>query len=388
MHFYCALNFLQYPLKVAKVGNEKMSNKVDKIKYEGMESLVTAVIVCDKDLIINYINPSTETLFEVSAKQAINNNISIFFEDTNNFFKKIIQKVDQQKNSYKEHEYFLQTQQKKTICVSLTVTALIDSSDEFIIEFIQMDQQLKVAREERMFIQQQANTELLRNLAHEVRNPLGGLRGAAQLLEQELDENSLKEYTQIIINEADRLQNLMNRMLTPHQMPVYKKTNIHEILERVRSLILSEFSTDITFIRDYDVSLPEFIMDREKLIQAILNIARNGAQAMKLSNQDDMKLSFITRAERQIVFRKKKHATAIRIDIVDNGPGIKNELIDKIFFPLVTGNENGSGLGLSLAQNLISLHQGMIDCHSVPGNTVFSIILPIENNLIPTKGKK
>jgi two-component system nitrogen regulation sensor histidine kinase GlnL len=270
----------------------------------------------------------------------------------------------------------------------LTVTALIDSSDEFIIEFIQMDQQLKVAREERMFIQQQANTELLRNLAHEVRNPLGGLRGAAQLLEQELDENSLKEYTQIIINEADRLQNLMNRMLTPHQMPVYKKTNIHEILERVRSLILSEFSTDITFIRDYDVSLPEFIMDREKLIQAILNIARNGAQAMKLSNQDDMKLSFITRAERQIVFRKKKHATAIRIDIVDNGPGIKNELIDKIFFPLVTGNENGSGLGLSLAQNLISLHQGMIDCHSVPGNTVFSIILPIENNLIPTKEKK
>ena len=388
MHFYCALNFLQYPLKVEKAGNEKMSNKVNKKKYEGMDSLVTAVIVCDKNLIVNYINPSTETLFEVSAKQAINNNISVFFEDTDNFFKKILQKVDEQKNSYKEHEYFLQTHRKKTICVSLTVTALIDSSDEFIIEFIQMDQQLKVAREERMFIQQQANTELLRNLAHEVRNPLGGLRGAAQLLEQELDKDSLKEYTQIIINEADRLQNLMNRMLTPSQMPVYKKTNIHEILERVRSLILSEFSSDISFVRDYDVSLPEFIVDREKLIQAILNIAKNGAQAMKLNNQDSRQLSFVTRAERQIVFRKKKHATAIRIDIIDNGPGIKNELIDKIFFPLVTGNENGSGLGLSLAQNLISLHQGMIDCHSVPGKTVFSIILPIENNLIPTQEKK
>jgi len=259
-----------------------MSNKVNKKKYEGMDSLVTAVIVCDKSLIVNYINPSTETLFEVSAKQAINNNISVFFEDTDNFLKKLLQKVDEQKNTYKEHEYFLQTHQKKTICVSLTVTALIDSSDEFIIEFIQMDQQLKVAREERMFIQQQANTELLRNLAHEVRNPLGGLRGAAQLLEQELDKDSLKEYTQIIINEADRLQNLMNRMLTPSQMPVYKKTNIHEILERVRSLILSEFSSDISFVRDYDVSLPEFIVDREKLIQAILNIAKNGAQAMKL----------------------------------------------------------------------------------------------------------
>lgn len=365
-----------------------MTNEVTEKKYAVMESLVTAIIVCDKNLIVNYINPSTESLFEVSAKQAINNNISIFFEDNNNFFKKILQKVDEQNNSYKEHEYFIQTHQKKTICVSLTVSALIDSKDEFVIEFIQIDQQLKVAREERMFIQQQANTELLRNLAHEVRNPLGGLRGAAQLLEQELIEDSLKEYTQIVINEADRLQNLMNRMLTPHQMPVYKKTNIHEILERVRSLILSEFSNDISFVRDYDVSLPEFIVDREKLIQAILNIARNGAQAMKQNKQDDMQLTFITRAERQIVFRKKKHATAIRIDIVDNGPGIKNELIDKIFFPLVTGSEKGSGLGLSLAQNLISFHQGMIDCHSVPGNTVFSIILPIENNLKPTEGKK
>ena len=365
-----------------------MNGELKEKKYEGMESLTTAIIICDRDLIIHYINPSTESIFEVSAKQAINNNISIFFEDTNNFFKDIIQKVEAQKNSYKEHEFFIQTHQKKTICVSLTVTALIESKDEFIIEFVQMDQQLKVAREERMFIQQQANTELLRNLAHEVRNPLGGLRGAAQLLEQELSEDSLKEYTQIIINEADRLQNLMNRMLTPHQMPIYKKTNIHEILERVRSLILSEFSTDISFIRDYDVSLPEFIVDREKLIQAILNIARNGAQAMKQNKQEEMKLSFVTRAERQIVFRKKKHATAIRIDIIDNGPGIKNELIDKIFFPLVTGNENGSGLGLSLAQNLIALHQGMIDCHSVPGKTIFSIILPIENNLEPTKDKK
>ena len=159
-----------------------MNGELKEKKYEGMESLVTAVIVCDKDLIINYINPSTETLFEVSAKQAINNNISIFFEDTNNFFKNIIQKVEAQKNSYKEHEYFLQTHQKKTICVSLTVTALIESKDEFIIELIQMDQQLKVAREERMFIQQQANTELLRNLAHEVRNPLGGLEGQPNYL--------------------------------------------------------------------------------------------------------------------------------------------------------------------------------------------------------------
>jgi two-component system nitrogen regulation sensor histidine kinase GlnL len=286
------------------------------------------------------------------------------------------------KNSYKEHEYFLQTHQKKTICVSLTVTALMDSSDEFIIEFIQMDQQLKVAREERMFIQQQANTELLRNLAHEVRNPLGGLRGAAQLLEQELGEESLKEYTQIIINEADRLQNLMNKLLTPHQLPVYKKTNIHEVLERVRSLILSEFPENLKLSRDYDISLPEFIGDREKLIQAVLNVARNGVQAMLQEHpKKEMVLNFITRAESQIVFHKKKHTTAIRIDIIDNGPGIDSKLIDKIFYPLVSGKESGSGLGLSLAQNFITQHSGMIDCSGVPGQTKFSIILPIENNL-------
>ena len=364
-----------------------MGISIIKKEYKGMEALASAIIIFDKNNNIEYMNPSAETLFEVSRNNAAGNNIKTFFDDSD-FFKRTLAKAKKQQSSYREHEYFIKTKQNKTICVSFTTTPFANKDESFIIEFLQIDQQLKIAKEERMFIQQQANSELLRNLAHEVRNPLGGLRGAAQLLEQELGEESLKEYTQIIINEADRLQNLMNRMLTPHQMPVYKKTNIHEILERVRSLILSEFSSDITFIRDYDVSLPEFIVDREKLIQAILNIARNGAQAMKLNSQDSMQLSFITRAERQIVFRKKKHATAIRIDIIDNGPGIKNELIDKIFFPLVTGNDNGSGLGLSLAQNLISLHQGMIDCHSVPGKTVFSIILPIENNLIPTKEKK
>ena len=233
-----------------------------------------------------------------------------------------------------------------------------------------------------MFIQQQANSELLRNLAHEIRNPLGGLRGAAQLLERELKENSLKEYTQIVINEADRLQNLMNKLLTPHQLPVYKKTNIHEVLERVRSLILSEFPKNLDLVRDYDISLPEFIGDREKLIQAVLNVARNGVQAMSENNmKEKMNLKFITRAESQIVFHKKKHTTAIRLDIIDNGPGINDELLNKIFYPLVSGKETGSGLGLSLAQNFITQHNGMIDCESGSGQTKFSIILPIENNL-------
>ncbi len=352
-----------------------------KNNLKGMEYLAAAVLVCDKDLMIKYINPSAEILFELSYEKVVNQNISLFFEEIK-FFKDALTQAKSKQSSYREHEYFIKAKQNKTICVSFTISPIEHEEFDFIVEFVQMDQQLRVAREERMFIQQQANSELLRNLAHEIRNPLGGLRGAAQLLEKELKEKELKEYTQIIINEADRLQNLMNKLLIPHQLPVYKKTNIHEVLERVRSLILSEFSENLSLTRDYDVSLPEFIGDREKLIQAVLNIARNGVQAMLHENpKEEMSLNFITRAESQIVFHKKKHTTAIRLDIIDNGPGIDNELLDKIFYPLFSGRENGSGLGLSLAQNFITHHNGMIDCSSTPGSTKFSIILPIENDL-------
>jgi two-component system nitrogen regulation sensor histidine kinase GlnL len=352
-----------------------------KNNLKGMEHLATAVLVCDKNLNIKHMNPSAEILFELSHEKVVNKNISIFFEDIE-FFKEALNQAKAKQSSYREHEYFIKTKQNRTICVSFTISPIEYEEFDFFVEFIQMDQQLRVAREERMFIQQQANSELLRNLAHEIRNPLGGLRGAAQLLEKELNEKTLKEYTQIIINEADRLQNLMNKLLTPHQLPVYKKTNIHEVLERVRSLILSEFPENLKLSRDYDISLPEFIGDREKLIQAVLNVARNGVQAMLQEHpKKEMVLNFITRAESQIVFHKKKHTTAIRIDIIDNGPGIDSKLIDKIFYPLVSGKESGSGLGLSLAQNFITQHSGMIDCSGVPGQTKFSIILPIENNL-------
>ncbi|MDC0126824.1 nitrogen regulation protein NR(II) [Methylophilaceae bacterium] len=359
-----------------------------KTEFKGMEDLATSVFACDKNLVIKYINPSAEILFELSHDQALNENISLFFTEIN-FFKDALRQAKAKQSSYREYEYFVKTKQNKTICVSFTITPIEKKEFDFIVEFSQMDQQLRVAREERMFIQQQANSELLRNLAHEIRNPLGGLRGAAQLLEKELKEKSLKEYTQVIIDEADRLQNLMNKLLIPHQLPLYKKTNIHEVLERVRSLILSEFPENLNLTRDYDVSLPEFIGDREKLIQAVLNVARNGVQAMlEVKSKGKMNLNFITRAESQIVFHKKKHTTAIRLDIIDSGPGIDKKLLDKIFYPLVSGKDNGSGLGLSLAQNFITQHNGMIDCSSTPGKTKFSIVLPIENNLKINEAKK
>jgi two-component system nitrogen regulation sensor histidine kinase GlnL len=352
--------------------------------YQGLDQLATATIVFDKKLKIIYMNPSAEVLLELSHGQAYNQSIEIFFEDRD-FFESALDSAAKQQSSYRENEYFIKSKQNKTICVTLTISQLNNASDRFIVELIQMDQHLRVAKEERMFIQQQANSELLRNLAHEIRNPLGGLRGAAQLLEKELGDKDLEEYTQIIITEADRLQNLMNKLLTPHQLPTYKKTNIHEVIERVRSLVLSEFGKQITFIRDYDVSLPEIIADREKLIQAVLNIARNAIQAMRNDNTQNMKLKLITRSERQIVFHKKKHATAIRIDIEDNGPGIPLNIQDKIFYPLVSGNEEGSGLGLPLSQNIVTQHKGMITFLSQTGHTKFSILLPISNDLKETE---
>ena len=253
-----------------------------------------------------------------------------------------------------------------------------------LVELRPIEHQLRIAREERMIDQQAANRELIRNLAHEIKNPLGGLRGSAQLLERELDKVELKEYTQVIIKEADRLQALMDRLLTPHRTPRLAPLNVHEILERVRSLILAEFSGGIAIRRNYDVSVPDLIGDKEQLIQATLNIARNAAQALRsasvgnsspLSEMGTIELR--TRIARQITIVRQRHKLALELQVIDNGPGVAQEIRDKIFNPLVSGREGGSGLGLSLAQTFIQYHRGMIECESRPGRTVFTILLPL-----------
>jgi two-component system nitrogen regulation sensor histidine kinase GlnL len=353
--------------------------------FEGLEHLASGVIVCSKNGAIRYINPSAEALLDISHDQACEKNINVFF--TSKLFFKQILTASENQNIYRENEYFIQVKQDKFICVTLTVSPL-QNNKNFLIEFLPMDQHLKVAKEERMIIQQQANAQLLRNLAHEIRNPLGGLRGAAQLLEAELGDKQLTEYTQIIIKEADRLKSLMNKLLSPNQIPKYDDTNIHEVIERVRGLILSEFSEKIKFVRDYDLGLPEIIADREKLIQAILNISRNAAQALNRSTKKEKFLKITTRADRHIIFQQKKYSTVIRIDIEDNGPGVPEVIKEKVFYPLVSGNDEGSGLGLSLAQNFISLHKGLIDLDSKPGKTIFTVILPIQNGLTKSKESK
>jgi two-component system nitrogen regulation sensor histidine kinase GlnL len=251
--------------------------------------------------------------------------------------------------------------------------------DRVLVEMIQIEQQIRLDREERSHGLAQANKELVRNLAHEIKNPLGGIRGAAQLLSMEVTSRELTEYTRIIIQEADRLQALVDRLLAPHRRPhVVADVNIHEVCERVRSLVLAEFPRGLAVERDYDTSIPEFRGDREQLIQAVLNIAHNATHALseRIAAGDGV-LQLRSRVARQATFGRQRFRLALELHIEDNGPGVPEDIRDRIFHPLVSGREGGSGLGLTLAQTFVQQHQGSIECDSVPGRTVFKILIPL-----------
>ena len=264
--------------------------------------------------------------------------------------------------------------------VHVIVNQIDGAPERVLVELIESEQQTRQVREERAFDQAQATKELVRNLAHEIKNPLGGIRGAAQLLAMELEAKpELTEYTQVIIAEADRLQALVDRLLAPHRRAhVVGDVNIHEVFERVRSLVLAEFPRGLTLQRDYDVSIPEFRGDREQLIQAVLNVAHNAMQALaERIAAGDAQLVFRTRIARQVTIGKTRWRLALELHIEDNGPGVPEAIRDRIFYPLVTGREGGSGLGLTLAQTFVQQHQGTIECESVAGRTVFTIVIPL-----------
>ena len=262
--------------------------------------------------------------------------------------------------------------------VHIIVTQM-DPPVGLLVELIEIEQQTRLDREERAHGLAQANKELVRNLAHEIKNPLGGIRGAAQLLQMEVTSKELLEYTQVIILEADRLQTLVDRLLAPHRRPqVVAEVNIHEICERVRSLILAEFPRGLRVQRDYDTSIPLFHGDREQLIQAVLNIAHNATQALgpRIAGGDAC-IVLRTRVARQATFGRQRFRLALELHIQDNGPGISEPIRDRMFQPLVSGRDGGSGLGLTLAQTFVQQHQGTIECESVPGRTVFKILIPL-----------
>lgn len=255
-----------------------------------------------------------------------------------------------------------------------------EARELLIVELIPIEQQTRLDREERAHGLAQANKELVRNLAHEIKNPLGGIRGAAQLLAMEVTASrELTEYTQVIIHEADRLQALVDRLLAPHRRPrVVSDVNIHEICERVRSLVLAEYPRGLAVERDYDISIPEFRGDREQLIQAVLNVAQNATQALaERIGQGDARLVLRTRVARQVTFGRQRFRLALELHVEDNGPGVPEDIRDRIFHPLVSGRDGGSGLGLTLAQTFVQQHHGTIECDSVPGRTVFKLLIPL-----------
>ena len=259
------------------------------------------------------------------------------------------------------------------------IVAQTENPAEFIVELLPLEQQARQDREQRLAEQAQANKELVRNLAHEIKNPLGGIRGAAQLLEMEIESRELTEYTQVIIHEADRLQSLVDRLLAPHRRArMVGDVNIHEVCERVRSLILAEFPRGLKLVRDYDISIPEFRADFEQLIQAVLNIARNACEALgEQIAQGQASLILRTRVARQSTFGKQRYRLALELHVIDNGPGVPEAIKDRIFYPLVSGREGGSGLGLTLAQTFVHQHHGLIECDSEPGRTDFKILIPL-----------
>ncbi len=341
--------------------------------FHGLELLATAVVLVDEDLHLVYANPAAETLFAFSLKNVSHQPLAQLFADSGEFVAGL-KDVLAHDWSYTGRDLTLTRPGQESLQLNCLITPIEDPAARLLIEFRPLDQLLRIAREERQMDQQQANRELIRNLAHEIRNPLGGLRGSAQLLERELERPELREYTQVIIKEADRLQALMDRLLTPHRPPQIASLNIHEVLERVRTLIMAEFPQGIRIQRDYDASLPDFHGDKEQLIQAVLNIARNAAQAMNGRGE----IEFRTRAARQVTLAKQRYKLALELQVTDNGPGIPEELRERMFYPLVSGRDGGSGLGLTLSQTFVQQHHGTIECASKPGRTCFTILLPLE----------
>jgi two-component system nitrogen regulation sensor histidine kinase GlnL len=340
--------------------------------FAGLDLLATAVIVLDESLRIRFMNTAAESLFEASRRNFEYQPLKTLLPDAGPLAD-TSQEALRNDLGFIEHEWDISRRHHPPLTVNCTGTPFHLPERGILLEFRPLNQMLRIAREEKIQEDQKINRELIRNLAHEIRNPLGGIRGAAQLLERELDRPALKEYTQVIRAETDRLQLLMDRMLSPSRPQQKVPVNIHEVLERVRSLILAEYPEGIIVRRDYDTSLPEIVGDREQLIQAVLNIVRNAAQAL----QGRGEILLQSRAVRQITLARRRFRLGLLIRIVDNGPGIPQELQNRIFQPLVTGREGGSGLGLMLAQNLISQHHGMVEFESSPGHTCFSLIIPV-----------
>ena len=346
-------------------------------RFQSFDLLATLVAVVGADGTVLFANSALEDALGTSRRTIEGSDFAQCFTEPHSL-QNALQGAGGNEFAALRYDAWLNRVSHEPIPVHVIV-AQTDQPDEVIVELLPLEAQAKQDREERLVDQAQANKELIRNLAHEIKNPLGGIRGAAQLLQMEVDSKDLIEYTQVIIHEADRLQTLVDRLLAPHRRPhVVGDVNIHEVIERVRSVILAEFPRGLRVVREYDTSIPEFRGDREQLIQAVLNVAHNACQALaERVGAGDAQLTFRTRVARQITFGKQRYRLALELHVIDNGPGVPDSIKDRIFYPLVSGREGGSGLGLTLAQTFVQQHHGLIECDSAPGHTDFKILIPL-----------
>lgn len=340
-----------------------------------LENQTLAIMTFDLAWTLNYINPAGEVLLGTAANRLLGQSLDQIFPDQPAFIDGIRQAVSEG-FGFTERDLSLGTASGRPARVDCIVNPICDTgvTEGVLLEVIPSERQLRIAKDENLSKQTSITRSIVRGLAHEIKNPLGGLRGAAQLLEKELPDNDLREYTNVIIGEADRLQNLVDRILGPNALPHMQDVNIHEVLERVRNLVAAEFPSRSPIITDYDPSIPDVRGDMDQLIQAVLNIVRNAVQATEAT--EGAKITLRTRAQRQFTIGQVRHRVALRVDVIDNGPGVPEHLVERVFYPMVTGRAEGTGLGLSISQSLVHQHGGLIELETQAGHTRFSIFLP------------
>lgn len=353
-----------------------LQNKKMLYQQQLPNQMATAVIVLDQQLIIQYVNPSAEALLVKSFDKLYGQRFNESFFHTsvqNHRFMELLNSGQEFTDSDVVLDFF----SHNSITVELSASSVeFNQKAHLLLELRQIDQQKKISAEAFQQQQWESARDLIKGLAHEIKNPLGGLRGAAQLLNKELTEDQ-QEYTSMIIEQADRLTNLVDRLLGPNQLPRIKEQNIHLVLEKVHQLVKFDNPKNIQLIRDYDPSIPDITFDEEKLQQAVLNIVKNATQAIPELG----KITLKTRIASNQTINGKRIKLCVNISIIDNGPGIPAEIQDTLFYPMVTGRSNGTGIGLSISQTLVHQHNGKITCKSRPGRTNFSILLPISEEI-------
>ncbi|SHF25359.1 two-component system, NtrC family, nitrogen regulation sensor histidine kinase GlnL [Microbulbifer donghaiensis] len=343
-----------------------------------LDSLTSAVLVLDDSLLLCYLNSAAEDLLAASSSRVSGQPLADVVRESAAAQQALRNALATgEKYTVRRATWTLHNLETRTVDYSVSP---VPELGLLLLEVQSMDRLLRIAREDALISAQETTRNLVRGMAHEVKNPLGGIRGAAQLLQRELPDEELAEYTQIIIDEADRLRNLVDRLLGPRKPAQLKPTNVHEILERVAQLIDAECDGELKIRRDYDPSIPDIPGDSEQLIQALLNIARNAMQAIDESiGLASGEIVLRTRIQRQFTIGKHHCPLVCRIEIEDNGPGIAEDIRERIFYPMISGRAEGSGLGLSISQNIINQHRGLIKCDSRPGQSVFQIYLPLSN---------